>query len=111
MSNSPLDPLFDKLALSSANTTGNVWRRLGIAMPPGAAERFGQVVAEFLGSRKDPERDAMFNIGMTRLLEIIAATEAAVPGGKNDPAFLDAFAAKLRAELDTYERPDRAASA
>ena len=110
-SDSPYGPLFDNLARGSAHMMEAQWRRQGIAMPAGAAERFGQVVADYLRTRNDPLSETMVNIGMTRLLEIIHAAEKEVQGGKNDPAFLDVFAAKVRAEFEEYEPGDPAASA
>jgi hypothetical protein len=104
-------PIFENLARGSAHTVETLWRRLGITMPPGAADRFGRVVAEFMRGRKDPLSDAMFNIGMTRLREIIDAAEKEVSDGKQDPRFLDIFAAKVREEFESYERQDPEPSA
>ena len=80
-------------------------------MPEGSADRFGQVVAEFLRARKDPLSEGMFDIGMTRLQQIVDAAEKEAPNGKDDPAFLDIFATKLREEFDSYEREDPEPSA
>jgi len=104
-------PLFENLARSSAQRMESLWRHQGVTMPRGAADRFGQVVAEFMRSRKDPLSNALFNIGMTRLREIIDAAEKEVGGGKDDPRFLDVFAAKLREEFESYERQDPEPSA
>ena len=80
-------------------------------MPEGSADRFGQVVAEFLRGRKDPLSERMFSLGMTRLQEIVDAAEKEVPRGKDDPTFLDVFATKLRAEFESYQSDDPGASA
>jgi len=99
------------LARRSARRIASFWRDKGVAMPQGSAERFGRVVAEFLASRKDPLSDGLFELSMGRLSEIVDAAEKAVPRGKDDPAFLDVFAAKLREEFESYEREDPGASA
>ena len=80
-------------------------------MPAGTAERFGRVTAEFLRSREEKPSEVLFNIGMTRVRELLELVEAELPGGKNDPGFVDLFGRKLREEFDAYERPDPAASA
>jgi len=109
LSDPQYDPLFDSMALSSAHTFENLWREQGLAMPVGLAETWGRVIVEFLRSRKDEPLG--YHIGMTRVRELVDAAEKESPAGTEGPAFLNTFARLLRAELDSYDEPDPAASA
>jgi len=110
LSDPQYDSVFEQLARGGAHTVESLWRHQGLTMPPGLAERCGRVMAEFLRSRKG-EPQVFFNIGMTRLLELVDAAERELPAGRDDPAFLDVFAKILRDEFNSYDEPDPAASA
>src|SRR3954471_23340870 len=90
------DPIFEQVARSSAHTAEDLWRNQGLAMPPGLAERFGQVAAEFLRNRKEQPTPSGVSIGMTRLLDLVRAAADQVPGGERDPDFLNVFAKMFR---------------
>lgn len=98
LSDSQFDEAFDQMARGSAHTVASLWRQQGVSVPVGTAERFGQVMAEFLRSRKAEPSEVLFNIGMTRVCELLELVEAELPGGKNDPGFVDLFGRKLREE-------------
>src|SRR6266536_1307757 len=98
------DPVWVQFMHQGARTIERGWREHGLTLPPGVASVLGRVTWEYLRRRTPPLKDGeFFHYPASRLTTLVHQVESELPGGPDNPAFLNAFGERLREDLERYE--------